>query len=60
MLMSPGKLILLRCYALTLGRIAFFSEVLKKALIAICIKKSREKYVASSRYFNQADLKGGS
>lgn len=56
MLMTPLKFMLLRIYNLTIGRISFFSKLLKKILIIILIKKSENRYVASSRFFDWRDL----
>ena len=56
-MMTTSKLIMLRLFNITLGRIPFFSRLLKKILIRILIKKQKNKrYVASSRFFDWADL----
>lgn len=52
MSMTPLKLILLRIYNLTLGRIPFFSMWIKKILVYFLISKAKDKYVASSNYFD--------
>jgi hypothetical protein len=57
MYLSPAKLVLLRIYNTTLGRSAFFSKTLKKALIKGLVK--RGKYCASSRFFDVKELEDG-
>jgi len=57
MIMTTKKLIFLRIYNLTFGKIPFFSRLLKKFLIVFLIKNKKEKYVASSRFFNWKELK---
>ena len=54
--MSPYKLFILRSYNLTFGRFPFFSQLLKKILIRVLIKKANERYVASSGYFDWDDM----
>jgi hypothetical protein len=54
--MTTGGLLLLRVYVHTLGRIPFFSEILKKALVRVLIKRAKKRYVASGRYFDWSDL----
>lgn len=56
MLMSPCKLILLRIYSITFGRIGLFAKALKKVLVLVLVKRRKDKYVASSRYFNLEEL----
>lgn len=57
MLMSPLKMIALRAYMLTFGRFPIFSQLIRKALVSILIKKTaKSPYVASSRFFNIDDL----
>ncbi len=50
--MIPLRLVLLRSYNITFGRIPIFSILLKKTLVFFLIKKSKDKYVASSQYFD--------
>jgi hypothetical protein len=50
--MKPWSMILLRLYCFTLGRISFFSALLKKILIHVLIRMARKKYVAASSYFD--------
>ncbi len=56
MYMSPIKLILFRVYTLTLGRFPFFSKLLKKHLTKQLIENKKERYVASSKFFELKDL----
>ena len=56
MRVTPGRLVLLRLYNITLGRWAFFSQLLRKVLIAVLIKGQKTKYVQSSQYFSWEDL----
>ena len=61
MLMSPLKLIMLRIYMMTLGRFPVFSQLIRKALVVVLIKKTaKSPYVASSRFFNIDELTTGS
>ena len=50
--MTTVKLIILRLFNLSFGRIPICARLLKKILIIILIKNRAEKYVASSRYFD--------
>lgn len=52
--MSPIKLIILRLFGLSFGRIPFCAVILKRILIFILIKKQNkvDRYVASSNYFD--------
>jgi hypothetical protein len=56
MLMTTNKLLLLRFYNTTLGRVAFFSGILRKMLVRILIRKSEKKYLASSNFFDWKDI----
>lgn len=56
MLMDTKKLLLLRCYAVTLGRFRFGARWLRKLLVRRLIEKGSQKYVASSRYFTRKEL----
>ena len=56
MMMTTGKLILLRLYNITLGRFEIFSILLRKVLLRVLILKAPEKYVASSKYFDWKEL----
>lgn len=54
--MTPGRLVLLRLFNITLGRWAFFSHLLRKALVALLIKGQKTRYVQSSLYFGWEEL----
>jgi len=57
MLMTTSRLIVLRLYAVTLGRFPLFSKLLKEVLLRIFVKgKENKKYVASSLFFSWEDL----
>ncbi len=56
MLMTPLRLVILRLYCITLGRVRFFSRLLRKILVRILITGKEEKYVASSKFFDWRDL----
>lgn len=56
MLMTTGKLIVLRIYNITLGRFPFFSIVLKRFLTNRLIKNKEDKYVASSKFFTWSEI----
>lgn len=55
--MTTFRLILLRLYNISLGRIPFASLCLKRLLISILIKNKSSKYVASSGYFDYQQFK---
>lgn len=57
--MTTIRLLLLRCYGLTFGRIPAFSFLLKKLLIKVLIRGRRDKYVAATKYFDSRDLQQG-
>lgn len=50
--MNAYQLILIRLYGITLGRFAFFALLFKKLLVLFLIKRSSDKYVAASKYFD--------
>ena len=56
MQMTTGKLIVLRLYGMTLGRFACFSRLLRRVLVRLLITGRKEKYVASSRFFDMNEL----
>jgi len=56
MLMTTWKLILLRLFNITLGRVELIARALRKVLVRLLITNKREKYVASSRFFDVKDL----
>lgn len=59
MLMTTGKLILLRLFNVTIGQLGVFSRALRMALEKTMITGKRKKYVASSEFFDMKDLKQG-
>ena len=56
MKMTTPRLIMLRLYNITLGRINVFALILKKILIHVLIVGKKDKYVASSKFFDFNDL----
>lgn len=56
MFMTPYKLIVLRLYNVLLGRYSLFSKILRKFLLHVLVYEKREKYVASSKYFEWKDI----
>ncbi|MFH0921221.1 MAG: hypothetical protein V1913_12775 [Fibrobacterota bacterium] len=50
------KLLMLRLYCRTLGRSEFFSLLLRRVLVRLLIKGQKEKYTASSRFFDPREL----
>ena len=56
MKMTTSRLIMLRLYNITLGRINTFAIILKKILIHVLIVGKKEKYVASSKFFDFKDF----
>lgn len=59
MLMTTAKLVMLRIYSITLGRLPFFSRLLRLILLKLLIKGPQAKqspYVASSRFFDLGEL----
>ncbi|MBI5055300.1 MAG: hypothetical protein HZB61_01600 [Nitrospirae bacterium] len=58
MLMTTFRLIVLRLYNVSFGRSAFFSKLLRFLLLKTLVysKKTGEKYVASSRFFDLREL----
>ncbi|MDD5069925.1 MAG: hypothetical protein PHV17_04270 [Candidatus Omnitrophica bacterium] len=55
--MNSFHFLLLRLYNLSLGRIPFFSYLLKRVMVYFLIKSSKNKYTASSRYFDYKEFK---
>ena len=55
--MTTFRLIILRLFSISLGRIPYASLCLKKLLIFFLIKKKSAKYVASSGYFDYRQFK---
>ena len=58
MLMSTPKLIFLRLFNMTLGRSALFNKLLRTLLVEVLVRRkgNRERYVASSRFFDPSEL----
>lgn len=58
MLMSTPKLLLLRVYNISIGRVALFDRLLRWLLVKVLVhsKKRGDKYVASSRFFDVNEL----
>lgn len=56
MVMTTFRLICLRLYNITLGRLSFFSKILRMILLRLLVYGKNEKYVASSKYFDWKDL----
>jgi hypothetical protein len=57
MQMTTSKLLLLRAFTLTFGRVPFFSRVLKRLLVHALIRRpAGDPYVASSRFFRLDEL----
>ena len=50
--MNTIQLMILRSYNFTIGRVPWFNSFVRKAMIYFLIKRVKEKYVASSRYFD--------
>jgi hypothetical protein len=57
MLMTTPKLLLLRLYNFTAGRSEKLSHAAKKALVYLLIRSKKEKYVASSRFFDPEEMR---
>jgi hypothetical protein len=56
MLMTPMRLLILRIYCLTLGRVWGGSALVRRLLVWAFVRRSKRKYLATSRYFDPADL----
>ena len=56
MLMSTTKLLVLRCFNMTLGRVDWFATKLKDILVKKMVLNSRNSYGATSRFYDPADL----
>ncbi len=54
--MTTSRLIALRLYNMTLGRVPFFSRLLRAVLLRILVLRPKNKYGASSRYFTPDQL----
>lgn len=58
MRMTAGRLLALRLFSVTLGRLDFFARLLKEVLIRRLIVGHENRYTATSRYFDVRDLEG--
>jgi hypothetical protein len=58
MLMTPVRLLVLRIFNLTLGRLVFFNRMLRGALLKRLIhsQKDKHRYTASSRFFDPREM----
>ena len=56
MKMTSTKMIILRLYSMTLGRMDFFAGLLKDLLVKKMVLNSKKSYVATSRFFDPKDL----
>lgn len=56
MKMTPLKLMVLRCYSMTLGRLDFFAGALKDILVKKMVLNAKQSYVATSRFFDPIEL----
>lgn len=59
MLMTPMRLLMLRVYCLTLGRFPRGSALARRLLVWAFMRRGERKYLATSRYFDPADLDPG-
>lgn len=57
MIMTTPRLVFLRIYNITIGRCSLFSKVLRLFLLRLLVHGKKEKYVASSRYFEYGEMK---
>ena len=57
-LLTPVGLIAFRLYLMTFGRLPFFSQMVRVALLRVLVTSRRpgERYVAASRYFRSEEL----
>jgi hypothetical protein len=56
MMMTTTRLLLFRVFNITFGRFYFFAMLLKKLLVRVLIVGKKEKYVASSKFFDIKEL----
>ncbi|MBS3128344.1 hypothetical protein J4410_04320 [Candidatus Woesearchaeota archaeon] len=52
MYLTPLKNICLRFYCITLGRIPFFSFLLKRFLLTVMVKDKKKPYCSSANFFD--------
>ncbi len=55
-MMTTTRLLLFRVFNITFGRFYFFAMLLKKLLVRVLIVGKKEKYVASSKFFDIKEL----
>lgn len=55
-MMTTFRLIVLRLYNKTLGRISWFSYLLRRWLVYLLVKTAKERYTASSKFFDWREL----
>lgn len=58
MLMTPARLVALRLYGLTLGRLPVFERLLRRVGVHWLVRRrtAATRYVAASRYFDFRDV----
>lgn len=58
MRMTPGRMLLMRAYVVTLGRFELCERIVRRVLVTWLIRRRppAERYVSSSRYFDMGDL----
>ncbi|HOX37729.1 MAG TPA: hypothetical protein PL033_07055 [Candidatus Brocadiia bacterium] len=56
MLMTSARLIIMRGYLLTLGRLSIFTRLLRWFLLKLLVRGKKEKYVPSARFFSMNEL----
>lgn len=54
--MTAGRLLALRLFNVTLGRLDSFAGLLREALVQRLIVSRKDRYVATSRYFDVQEL----
>ena len=60
MMMTTPKLVLFRIFIWTIGRVPFFSNLLRKGMVAFLIRNQRDDpYVPSSKYYHPGELDKG-
>lgn len=57
MRMSTTRLILLRLYLLTFGRMELFSRLLRRVMVWLLIERPSQLHVPSSRFFTPDQLR---
>ena len=56
MRLTPFRLVLLRCFNVTLGRFAWADALLRRVLVRILVRKADVPYVQSARFFSVDEL----